>query len=142
MSDLGGVLGNASIGEQIQEPEREPVDDEPRVALPDEPPVEGAQWDEMHQRWERWDEPSESWVVVGDDAGAAVAPAAENPLPPSLARTLDLAEELEAEEPPPVADIERIPEPDSGPPGAQWNEVLSRWERWDEASGAWVEATE
>ena len=141
MTDLGGVEGNVSIGEQMQEQPRQPVDDMDRAALPGEPPVEGAQWDEVHQRWEHWDEASRSWVVVGD-AGDGIAPADENPLPPLLARELHLAEELEAEDAAPVVDVERAPEPDGGPPGAQWNEVLSRWERWDDASGAWVDASE
>ena len=141
MTDFGGVEGNQSIGQQMQQEKREPVTDEIRVAMPGEPPVEGAQWDELHQRWEHWDEASRSWVVVGDEAGDGVDPASENPLPPLLARELHLAEELEAEDVPPVADVDRTPEPDAGPPGAQWNEVLARWERWDDAAGAWVEAT-
>lgn len=140
MTDLGGVEGNISIGEQMQEEPREAVADEERAALPAEPPVEGAQWDELHKRWEVWDEPTRSWRIVGED-GDDVDPAKENPLPPLLARELHLAEELEAEDTPPVVDVEREPEPDAGPPGAQWNEVLARWERWDDASGAWVEAT-
>lgn len=142
MSDLGGSLGNQSIGEQMQDGEREPVIDEARAALPGEPPVEGAQWDELHRRWEHWDESSQQWVVVGADAGDGVAPEAENPLPAALARAEHHGEELEAAEPPDVVDIARTPEPGEGPPGAQWNEVRGRWERWDEATGAWVEAVE
>lgn len=142
MSDLGGVLGNQSIGEHMQEHEREPVADEARIALPGEPPVEGAQWDELHRRWEHWDEASRSWVVVGDDAGDGIDPSEENTIPPLLARELQLAEDLEAHDPPPVVDVEREPEPDAGPPGAQWNEVLARWERWDDATGTWAEATD
>jgi hypothetical protein len=142
MSDLGGVLGNQSIGEQMQEEPREPVTDEERAALPGEPPVEGAQWDELHQRWEHWDEATRTWQVVGGPGVGEADPAKENPLPPLLARELHVAEELEAEDGPAVPDVEREPEPDAGPPGAQWNEVLARWERWDDASGAWVEATD
>ena len=139
MTDVGGAEGNVSIGEQMQAQPRQPVDDMARAAQPGEPPVEGAQWDEVHLRWEHWDEASRSWVVVGDVAGDGIAPADENPLPPLLARELHLAEDLEAEDAEPVVDVERTPEPDGGPPGAQWNEVLSRWERWDDASGAWVD---
>jgi hypothetical protein len=141
MTDLGGVEGNLSIGEQMQEQPREHVGDKERAAQPGEPPVEGAQWDEVHQRWEHWDEASRAWVVVGDLAGDGIAPADENPLPPLLARELLLAADLEAGDAAPVVDVEREPEPDAGPPGAQWNEVLARWERWDDAAGAWVEAT-
>ena len=140
MSDLGGSMANQSIGESMQEQIREPVSDEERAAQPGEPPVEGAQWDEVHRRWEQWDEASRSWRVIGD-AGDGVEPARENPLPPLLAREVLLASELEAEDAPVVVDVEREPEPGSGPPGAQWNEVLARWERWDDAAGAWVEAT-
>ena len=28
--------------------------------------MEGAQWDEVHRRWEVWDEAAGEWVVVGD----------------------------------------------------------------------------
>jgi hypothetical protein len=30
----------------------------------------------------------------------------------------------------PAADVERVPEPDHSPIGAQWNEIKGRWERW------------
>lgn len=108
------------------------------IPEPDAPPPEpGAQWDEVHGRWERWDEASQAWVVVGDP-GDGVAPGAENPLPALLARELQHAEELEAGEEPPEPDVERAPEPPEHVPGAQWNEVEGRWERWDDTAGEWV----
>jgi hypothetical protein len=124
----------AGMGE---EPRRH-VDDVEREPVEGEPPVPGAQWDEVHQRWEAWDEGSQQWVVVGD-GGDGVDPAAENLMPPLLARELQHAEELEAADEPDVVDVERAPEPPSQVPGAQWNEVKGCWERWDDASGDWVE---
>ena len=44
---------------------REPVDDVDREGVQGEPPVPGAQWDEVHDRWEHWDEATQAWVVVG-----------------------------------------------------------------------------
>jgi hypothetical protein len=123
---------------ELQEEPREPVADLPRAPLDAEPPVPGAQWDELHHRWEAWDEARQQWVVVGD-GGDPVDPAEENPLPPLLARELQHAEDLEAAEDPDVVDVARAPEPPGHVPGAQWNEVVGRWERWDEAAGAWVE---
>jgi hypothetical protein len=125
------------IAEQ-QEAEHEPVHDVDRAAIEGEPPVPGAQWDEVHRRWEHWDEATQAWVVVGEDAGDGVDPGAENPLPPLLARELQHAEELEAADEPDVPDVDRQPEPPAHVPGAQWNEVAGRWERWDEGAGAWV----
>ena len=121
-----------------QEPASPPVHDVDRAPVEGEPPVPGAQWDEVHRRWEHWDEAKQAWVVVGDDAGDGVAPEEENPLPALLARELQHAEELEAAEEPDVPDVERAPEPPAHVPGAQWNEVAGRWERWDEAAAAWV----
>lgn len=117
----------------------EPVDDVQRLAATGPPPVHGAQWDEVHGRWEVWDEADERWVVVGD-AGDGVAPDAENPLPAHLARELHHAEELEAHDRPDEPDVDRAPEPPEHVPGAQWNEVEARWERWDGTAGAWVPA--
>jgi hypothetical protein len=117
--------------------ETEHVDDVDRAAEPAEQ-VEGAQWDEVHRRWERWDEPAGRWVVVGD-AGDGVDPAEENPYEAQLARELLLAKDLEAADPEPVPDVDRAPEPPEHVPGAQWNEVEARWETWDEATGTWVE---
>jgi hypothetical protein len=120
----------------------EPIDDVPRVPEPaGTPPVLGAQWDEVHGRWEVWDDAVEQWVVVGD-AGDGVAPAEENPLPAQLARELHHAEQLEADEPAAAPDVERAPEPPQQVPGAQWNEVEARWERWDDAAGAWLPVDE
>lgn len=109
--------------------------------MPDEPErapaagerPEGAQWDELHRRWERWGEEAGAWVALGE--GDAVAVEAENPLPPLLARELHHEEELPHEH---VPDVDRAPEPPSHVPGAQWNEVEARWERWDESAKAWV----
>ena len=118
---------------------QEPIDDVARVPEPaGPPPVVGAQWVEVHGRWEAWDAAAGTWVVVGDDAGDGVAPDAENPLPAHLARVLHHAEELEAHDRPPEPDVARAPEPPAHVPGAQWNEVAARWERWDDATGDWV----
>lgn len=123
-------------GDMAHEAVRPPVDDLERVAQPGEPPVPGAQWDELHQRWERWDEDAQAWVVVGDAPGVDVAPPDENPLPPHLSRVAHAADELDDE--PAVAAEHRRPEPDEGPAGAQWNEIVGHWERWDDATSAWV----
>lgn len=107
-----------------------------------EPPVPGAQWDEVHRRWERWDAEAQAWRVVGDP-GDGVDPADESDLPATLVRVLtheteDIPDELRHAMP--EHQVVRVPEPDEGPPGAQWNEVRGRWERWDDGAGAWVEA--
>jgi hypothetical protein len=122
----------------MQAEPHQPVVDVPRAAPEGDPPVEGAQWDEVHRRWEVWDAEAAAWVVVGDDQGSGVAPDEENPLPPQLAREVQRGAELEAADEPPVPDVDRVPEPETAVPGAQWNEVEGRWERWDEAAGAWV----
>lgn len=101
-------------------------------------PVAGAQWDELHRRWERWDEASQGWVVVGDDAGDGVEPADENPYPSLLARELHHADELDEVAEPDVDDIARAAAPPEHVPGAQWNEIARRWERWDDVAGRWV----
>lgn len=101
----------------------------------------GAQWDELHNRWEHWDEESGAWVVVGDP-GSARAPGDENPLPPLLAREITLGDEVEAAGPH-VPDVGRAAKPTGpAPHGATWNEVVGRWERWDDAAEAWVEAVD
>lgn len=128
------------MASHVGEGPHEPVDDLDRTAVKGEPPVPGAQWDEIHRRWERWDDGAQAWVVVGDDAGDGVAPLDENPLTPTLARELLHADEVEAAHAPAV-DVGRAPAPTEALPGAQWNEVAERWERWDEASEAWVDAT-
>lgn len=117
----------------------ERVIDLDRLAQPVEPPVPGAQWDELHRRWERWDEFAEAWMIVGDDSGEPVRPPAEHLIPDFLARELLHADEAEAEAPH-IIDVDRIVAPTQTVPGAQWNEVVGRWERWDEFAGAWVEA--
>ena len=42
------------VGDDENETDR--VIDLDRMARPGDPPVAGAQWDELHGRWERWDE--------------------------------------------------------------------------------------
>lgn len=107
-----------------------------RAPQPASPPLPGAQWDEVRGQWEVWDEAAQAWTVLGDATGAHVEPLHELPLlPPDLPP---------AQEPDPleqhVIDIDRLAAPSEPVPGAQWNEVTGRWERWDEAAGAWVEA--
>ncbi len=132
---------NARMASHAGEGPRDPVDDVERAAAAGEPPVPGAQWDEAHRRWERWDEAAQAWVVVGDDAGDGVDPRDENPLSALLARDALRSAEIEAGHEV-VADVARGATPGPGPEGAQWNEVADRWERWDEAADAWVEATD
>lgn len=109
-----------------------------RVAAYGAPPVLGAQWDELHGRWERWDPVAGHWVVVGDETGAPVLPPNERPLPASI--THELLDADEEDDRPHIIDVDRIVTPAESVPGAQWNEVVGRWERWDEAAGAWVDA--
>lgn len=100
----------------------------------------GAQWDELHGLWERWDERSGSWKPVGDAADPR-RPSPPDPLPAILARELQHEAELDAEEEADhIIDIDRIALPERPVPGAQWNEVVGRWEVWSEAAGAWEEA--
>jgi hypothetical protein len=113
------------------------VGDVPRAPRPPEG-IKGAQWDELHRRWERWDESTGAWVAVTEGDGVPIDE--ENPLPPLLARELHHAEELPEREH--VADVDRRPPPPARVKGAQWNEVNGRWERWDEATAAWVEAVD
>jgi hypothetical protein len=139
VSDFEETYGssvNARMAAHAGEGPPDAVDDVDRRGQPGEPPVPGAQWDELHQRWEHWDEATQAWVIVGD-AGDGIAPGDENPVPSLLARELLHADELDSEHVP-VPDVARAAEPDQGPPGAQWNEIEGRWDRWDEASGAWV----
>jgi hypothetical protein len=140
VSDFEETYGSsvsARMAAHAGEGAHEPVDDVHRGAQEGEPPVPGAQWDELHERWEHWDEAAEAWIIVGDDTGDGVAPQDENPLPSLLARELLHADEQDLEHVT-VADVARAAEPSDGPPGAQWNEVEGRWDRWDEATGAWV----
>lgn len=128
----------AHAGDPARSPEE--VTDLDRAPQPSAPPVPGAQWDELHQRWEVWDEASGEWQVAGDDAGSGVAPSDENPLPSLLAREVTRGEELVAAQDP-VPDVDRASPQGPAPRGAQWNEIAERWERWDEATESWVEAT-
>ncbi|MEQ1787891.1 MAG: hypothetical protein ABL966_12620, partial [Acidimicrobiales bacterium] len=57
---------NARMISQAGEGHREPLDDHERVPAEGPPPVPGAQWDELHGRWERWDRVGQYWVVIGD----------------------------------------------------------------------------
>lgn len=115
----------------------ERVIDLDRLAQPVAPPVPGAQWDELHRRWERWDELAGSWMIVGD--GASVPRPDVEAVPAFLARELHHADDIDAVVDH-IIDVDRLAAPSQPVPGAQWNEVVGRWERWDEAAGAWVEA--
>ena len=139
MSDFDETYGssvNARMAAHAGEGPHERVDDVGRSAAPGDPPVPGAQWDELHGRWEHWDDASQAWVIVGDP-GDGIAPEDENAMPPLLARDLLHADEMEFQHME-VADVDRVAEPTDGPPGAQWNEVEGRWERWDDTAGHWV----
>ena len=138
LEETYGSSVNARMASHVGEHHAEPVDDVGRMAEKGEPPVEGAQWDEVHERWEVWDDAVEQWVVVGDP-GDGVDPGEENPYTPLLARELRLADEVTSHHEV-VADIPRGAAPGPAPRGAQWNEVTARWERWDEASESWIEA--
>ena len=114
----------------------EPAIDRTSAAPPGEPPVAGAQWDEVRGRWELWDDAAQAWTIVGDASGQHIEPLHELPLlPPDLppAVEIDLTEDH-------VVDVDRVAAPPQPMPGAQWNEVVGRWERWDDASATWVEA--
>jgi hypothetical protein len=116
---------------------RRKVVDLDRVAQPGEPPVAGAQWDELHGRWLVWDEAAETWLIVGDEPGELILPLDEIPLPPPLL-ALKLSHEAPARDH--VVDVDRLARPPQPMRGAQWNEVAGRWERWHDATGEWVEA--
>ncbi|MET0902902.1 MAG: hypothetical protein ABWZ52_06675 [Acidimicrobiales bacterium] len=139
--DAFGSSVNARMASHAGEGPTEPVDDLPRAAVRGEPPVPGAQWDEVHLRWEHWDEETETWVIVGDDVGDGIPTSEESSLPAVLARDLLHADEMEADHEV-VRDVDRASPSGPAPPGAQWNEVAVRWERWDEASASWVEAVD
>lgn len=103
------------------------------------PPVAGAQWDERRGRWLVWHDEAQVWMVVDDRTGEMLAPVDDAGLPPTLLRELYHADEID----PPdsqVIDVDRLARPPQPVPGAQWNEVTGRWERWDDQAGAWVEA--
>jgi hypothetical protein len=141
LDDTYGSSVNARMASHAGEAGSHHVDDVERTAERGEPPVPGAQWDEVHGRWEAWDEGTQAWVVVGDDPGDGVAPLEENPLPAFLARELQHGEDVEVEHEV-VPDVARSSPTGPAPAGAQWNEVVSRWERWDEATESWVEAAQ
>lgn len=144
MSDFDETYGSSVNARMASHAGGEPsprVDDVTRNALPPgDPPVPGAQWDEVHRRWELWDEASGEWQIVGEETGDGVAPREENPLPALLARELLIADEAE-EAHQVVPDVQRQSPAGPAPRGAQWNEISGRWERWDEDSESWVEAT-
>lgn len=120
--------------------ERGLVQDYVRAPQPGSAPVPGAQWDELHSRWEVWDERGQQWLAVDPVTGERSVPTDELPVPPPLlARELVHAEEIDPIEDH-VIDIDRLAAPPRPVPGAQWNEVVGRWEIWDEAASAWVEA--
>lgn len=132
MSSVDGGAGN----------DDERVIDLDRVPRPGDPPVPGAQWDEVHGRWERWDEQAGSWEVLGDPAASqrSVAHGLRPEAPPSDLRqhlASDLGADADTEH---IIDIDRIARPEQPVPGAQWNEVVGRWEVWSEAADTWVEA--
>jgi hypothetical protein len=135
-----GSSVSARMASHVGEGPADPVDDLQRIPAPGPPPVPGAQWDELHHRWEIWDDAAQGWLVVGQDDGDGVAPSEENPLTSVLDRELLRGDDLEAEHLG-VPDVTRVAAEGPAPRGAQWNEVAGRWERWDEASEAWVEAS-
>ena len=101
--------------------------------------MRGAQWDEVHRRWEVWDEATEEWTMVGD-AGDGVA-IAERTRCRRCSRGTSCTPTSSRPPTTSVADVERASPVGPAPRGAQWNEITDRWERWDEATDAWVEAT-
>lgn len=111
-----------------------------RSARPGDPPVPGAQWDELHERWEFWDEVSQSWHSVDAEGRHATRPEAVG-LQPLAPGSVPMSPDVETEdERPHILDLDRLAEPAESVPGAQWNEVVGRWERWDESAEAWVDA--
>jgi hypothetical protein len=120
-----------------------------RAARPGSPPVPGAQWDELHGRWERWDEAAQGWRIVGA-TGDIVRPPSEGPVSAFLAAevarsgqpeaVVDTPDEDEDDGRVHVIDVDRLAAPPQPVPGAQWNEVRGRWERWDDVLEEWVEA--
>ena len=62
-----------------------PDEDVDRSPVPGPPPVGGAQWDEVHECWERWDELDGRWHVVAVHHGDIdEAPADDMIRPPAL----------------------------------------------------------
>ena len=117
MSDFEETYGssvNARMAAHVGEGPDEPVDDLARSAPQGDPPVPGAQWDELHRRWEHWDEASQAWVIVGDP-GDGIAPEDENQMAPTLARDLLHADEMEFQHMH-VDDVARAPSPPKARP--------------------------
>jgi hypothetical protein len=48
--------------------ERPPVRDHRRYPVPGDPPEPHAQWNELSGQWERWDEASQTWVLIDGSA--------------------------------------------------------------------------
>lgn len=136
----------------LEEGDLRPADqliDLDRAAQPGSPPVPGAQWDELHRRWERWDEDAQGWRVVGGSEDL-VRPPSEGPVSAFLAGEVAHAGRSGAQlddEPDDeddgrihIIDVDRLAAPPQPVPGAQWNEVRGRWERWDDVLEEWVDA--
>jgi len=106
-----------------------------------EAPVPGAQWDELHERWEFWDEATHSWHSVDAEGRHATRPEATGlpQIEPLHASVSPVPADAEEDERPHLLDLDRLAEPAVHVPGAQWNEVTGRWERWDDSAEAWVE---
>lgn len=67
------------------EPHLLPDGDVDRSPVPGPPPVAGAQWDEVHECWERWDEIDGRWHVVAVHRGDTdEAPEDDMVRPPAL----------------------------------------------------------
>ena len=136
-----GSSVNARMASHVGEGPSEPVDDVARPPSRATRRCEGAQWDEVHRRWEVWDEAAEAWAVVGDDAGDGVAPARREPAPaaprPRAAprrRGRGRARGGRRRRP-------RVARSGPAPRGAQWNEVDRSVGALGRGHRAWVEAT-
>lgn len=142
--DLQPGAGRRTI-DDVDRPER---DDETTgdqvidLTEPEGAPEKGAQWDELHRRWLRWDEAAEGWVVLGDEGGRPVELPSDLPMSDVVRRELQRVdyEREHPEEVVRVIDVDRAAAPPQPVPGAQWNEVRARWERWDDVLEEWVEA--
>ncbi|MEX2294386.1 MAG: hypothetical protein WD691_11415 [Acidimicrobiales bacterium] len=125
-------------------PDVDRVIDLDRAARPGDPPVAGAQWDEVRRVWEHWDEAAQGWVIAGDTSGEALPPATmpqDVREPDAWGSSRPAVPVPEDPDVPHIIDVDRLAEPAVAVPGAQWNEVVGRWEHWDESAGAWVDAT-
>jgi hypothetical protein len=109
-----------------------------RTPIPGPPPIPGAQWDEVRAVWMRWI--GEEWVEVEEhiDGPTLGDPIEDVVLPAALAYDLAVAKELDLTTDEVVIDL-RAPEPTVKVPGAQWNEVAGRWERWDDDARTWLQ---